>query len=142
MDTHTHNTHTHTHTQHTHNTHTHTHTHTYTHTHAHRGIIGSGLCVFSRHPIVSAHTHLFNVNGSLAEISDGEIFVGKGIMFCRVQTPSGHVAFYNTHVSSTLSETSVCDYVYICCGFKLACGCGWVLLCGHDKDTSITIMFL
>ena len=32
-------------------------------------------------------------------ILDGEMFSGKGVMMCRILTPSGPVAFYTTHVS-------------------------------------------
>ncbi len=73
--------------------------HSYAPTCTHRGIIGSGLCVFSRYPIAFVCAHRFTVNGSVTEIKDGEIFAGKSIMLCRIHTSAGDIAFYNTHVS-------------------------------------------
>lgn len=73
------------------------------------GIIGSGLCVFSRHPIVSAHSHQFSVTGGIRDMADGEVFAGKGIIITRIKTISGTVAFYNTHVSY-IDVLSACLY--------------------------------
>ena len=66
--------------------------------HTYSGIVGSGLCVFSRHPIMSAHTHQFSVTGGVHAMADGEVFAGKGIMITKIKTPGGTVALYNTHV--------------------------------------------
>ena len=75
---------------------THTHTHT---TLSSSGVVGNGLCVFSRFPIVAVYTHQFSVSGGVYEVSDGEMLAGKGIMCCRIQTPEGQITFFNTHVS-------------------------------------------
>ena len=102
--THTHPTHTsmpltHTHTRPCHSP-THTHIHTLTHTTlSSSGVVGNGLCVFSRFPIVAVYTHQFSVSGGVYEVSDGEMLAGKGIMCCRIQTPEGQITFFNTHVS-------------------------------------------
>ena len=66
--------------------------------HPHSGIVGSGLCVFSRHPIMAAHVHQFSLTGGVRDIADGEVFAGKGILLTRLKTSMGAVAFYNTHV--------------------------------------------
>ena len=108
-------------------THTHTRTHTCTHTHTHThtlslslslslppsftpslfsGVIGSGLCLFSRYPIIAVFSHEFNTSGGVWGFSDGEVFGGKGIIGCRIQTPLGTLAVFNTHVreSSPLAQ--------------------------------------
>ena len=77
------------------------------------GIIGSGLCVFSRHPIMAAYTHRFSVCGSMKYFLDGELFAGKGILMCRVLTPSGPLAFYNTHVSRCVDPLPNCVLYFI-----------------------------
>ena len=46
-----------------------------------------------------SHSHPFTVSGSMQFFLDGELFAGKGIMMCRILTPAGPIAFYNTHVS-------------------------------------------
>ena len=73
-------------------------------THIHSGIIGSGLCVFSRHPIISVNAQKFTAGGALREIKDGEMFAGKGILTCRIMTPSGPLLFATTHVSLKLRD--------------------------------------
>ena len=81
--------------------------------HSHSGIVGSGLCVFSRHPIMAAHTHQFTLTGGVRDIADGEVFAGKGILLTRLKTPEGTVAFYNTHVRerSTLMYVKDCSSI-------------------------------
>lgn len=63
------------------------------------GIIGSGLCIYSRYSILAVYSHEFNVTGGIKDIADGEVFAGKGVLACLIRTPSGHVTVFNTHVS-------------------------------------------
>ena len=63
------------------------------------GAVGSGLCVFSRYPIVAAYTHQFSVIGGMNKLFDGEMLAGKAITGYKIQTPGGQIAFFNTHVS-------------------------------------------
>ena len=62
------------------------------------GIVGSGLCVFSRYQIIEVFSHSFRVTGGIRDFTDGEVFVGKGVLCCRIKTPEGCIAFFNTHV--------------------------------------------
>ena len=74
------------------------------------GVIGSGLCIFSRFPIMASFSHEYSVSGGLRQIKYGETFTGKGCMACLVRTPLGVIAFFNTHVSHlplSLSQTLV-----------------------------------
>ena len=66
--------------------------------------LGSGLCVFSKYPIASVITHQFRVTGSIRVIHDGELFAGKGVLCCKIETPQGTVAVFNTHASLFLSQ--------------------------------------
>ncbi|EYC35244.1 hypothetical protein Y032_1102g3606, partial [Ancylostoma ceylanicum] len=43
----------------------------------HSGFTGSGVCVFSRHPIVSTLTHRYSLNGFAHHIHRGDWFGGK-----------------------------------------------------------------
>lgn len=72
--------------------------HTHTDIHTHSGIIGSGLCVFSRHPIITAYSHQFTAGDGIYRFKTGEIFAGKGVMAVKITTPEGTITFYNTHV--------------------------------------------
>ncbi|EYC35246.1 hypothetical protein Y032_1102g3606, partial [Ancylostoma ceylanicum] len=45
----------------------------------HSGFTGSGVCVFSRHPIVSTLTHRYSLNGFAHHIHRGDWFGGKVI---------------------------------------------------------------
>ena len=64
------------------------------------GIVGSGLCVFSRYQIVEVFSHTFRVTGGIQDFTDGEVFLGKGVLCCRIKTPEGCIAFFNIHVCS------------------------------------------
>ena len=55
--------------------------------------------MFARHPIMCSHVHPYVVSGNMGDLFDGELFAGKGMLMCRILTPSGPVAFYTTHVS-------------------------------------------
>lgn len=62
------------------------------------GVIGSGLAVFSRHPIIEVSCRRFSVNGKPQRIFHGDYLGGKAIGLCRIRHPAGTVDFYNTHV--------------------------------------------
>ena len=53
---------------------------------------------------MESHSHVFTVCGSMWHLLDGELFSGKGVLLCRVLTPSGIVNVYNTHVGGHYRE--------------------------------------
>ena len=64
------------------------------------GIAGSGLCLFSRYPMVAVFSHSFHASGGVYGFADGEVFAGKGVVGYRLLTPAGTLAVFNTHVSN------------------------------------------
>lgn len=91
------------------------------------GIIGSGLCIFSRHPITSAYCHTFSVGGGIHELSDGEIFAGKGVMACRILTPGGQMVVFNTHLNPRRRDNQLFELVQM---VEQSRGCDLVLVTG------------
>lgn len=77
----------------------------------HSAIIGSGLCIFSRYPTMTAFTHQFSVTGGISDFTDGEIFAGKGILGCRIQTPVGNVVVYTLHVNPRCRDSQLFECV-------------------------------
>lgn len=66
------------------------------------GIIGSGLCIFSRYPIMNTYSHEYRVTHTIKQFANGEKFAKKGIIGGRIEMPLslGHVTVFNTHVKS------------------------------------------
>ena len=66
------------------------------------GIIGSGLCIFSRYPIMNVFHHEYRVTHTLKNFSDGEKFAKKGVLAARIELPLslGFITVFNTHVSN------------------------------------------
>lgn len=66
------------------------------------GVLGSGLCLFSRHPIASTLFHVWTVNGYVHRVHHGDWFGGKGVGLCRLNVRGAMVNVYVTHVSDIL----------------------------------------
>jgi sphingomyelin phosphodiesterase 2 len=66
------------------------------------GNVGSGLCLFSKFPIVEAHGLPFRIfQGAFAVLSfKYELFLGKGCLSCRLKTPVGYVRIYVLHTGT------------------------------------------
>ncbi|CAD6184803.1 unnamed protein product [Caenorhabditis auriculariae] len=64
----------------------------------HSGFTGSGVCVFSRHPIVSTLTHRYSLNGFAHHIHRGDWFGGKVVGLAEVEIGDLRVNFYTTHL--------------------------------------------
>lgn len=71
--------------------------------HAHyfkSGVVGSGLAVFSKYPIVEAWWKGFTLTGKAHRLFDGDWYAGKGIGAVRIRHPTiGLIDVFNTHVS-------------------------------------------
>lgn len=63
------------------------------------GVIGAGLLVLSKYPIVSTLFHAWTVNGYCHRIQHADWFGGKGVGLCRIRIGDRHVHLYNAHVS-------------------------------------------
>uniref|UniRef100_A0A8R1DQ33 sphingomyelin phosphodiesterase n=1 Tax=Caenorhabditis japonica TaxID=281687 RepID=A0A8R1DQ33_CAEJA len=65
----------------------------------HSGFTGSGVCVFSRHPIVSTLTMRYSLNGFAHHIHRGDWFGGKVVGLCEIEIDRDiRVNFYTTHL--------------------------------------------
>lgn len=62
------------------------------------GLLGSGMCIMSRYPIIDVHYHPFILNGYLHMFWHGDWFGGKGIGLCRINVKGFIVDVYTTHL--------------------------------------------
>jgi hypothetical protein len=62
------------------------------------GVIGSGLCIFSKHQITDSLFHQWAVNGYVHKIQHGDWFGGKGVGLCRIMVGDQAVNVYTAHV--------------------------------------------
>lgn len=70
------------------------------------GIIGSGVCVFSRYPIIDAFTYRYSLNGYMYNITHGDWFGGKAAGYCLIDHPKQPIHFFSTHVSHIMPNLS------------------------------------
>lgn len=91
------------------------------------GVIGSGLCVFSRYPIISVHGQQFTVAAALKEFKSGELFAGKGMLSCRIMTPTGPLLFVTIHTNGRYRDSQVYEMTKLIGGNR---GSDPVILCG------------
>lgn len=64
------------------------------------GVVGSGLAVLSRYPIVAAFFHAWSVNGYIHRIQHGDWFGGKGVGMAKISVNDQLVHVYVAHVST------------------------------------------
>ena len=71
------------------------------------GNAGSGLCVFSKFPIVAVRTHPFLTHKGMFDVMalSNELFLGKGCLSCRLKTPAGYIRLFVLHVSVLFSPS-------------------------------------
>ncbi|PJF18387.1 putative neutral sphingomyelinase-like protein [Paramicrosporidium saccamoebae] len=62
------------------------------------GVIGSGLCILSRHPIAQRFFKRYSLNGSIDRIWHGDYFSGKGVGGVRVLINGVTLDLYTTHL--------------------------------------------
>ncbi len=62
------------------------------------GIVGSGLMIISRFPVVDADFYRFRLSGRPERLLEADYYAGKGIGMVRVQTPAGLLDVYDIHV--------------------------------------------
>lgn len=63
------------------------------------GVAGSGLCILSKYPIISAFFHSWSVNGYVHRIQHGDWFGGKGVGLCKIKINDHLINVYTAHVS-------------------------------------------
>ncbi|CAH1251176.1 SMPD2 [Branchiostoma lanceolatum] len=58
---------------------------------------GSGLCIFSKHPIIGSHQYRFTLNGFPHKPHHPDWYGGKMVGLCQVQHPGAEINMYVTH---------------------------------------------
>ncbi|KAF9113804.1 hypothetical protein BGX27_000774 [Mortierella sp. AM989] len=67
--------------------------------HWHSGILGSGLIIFSKYPIVSTTMRRFALNGDPFKFYHGDWYVGKCVVSATLTHPTcGEIEVFNTHL--------------------------------------------
>jgi endonuclease/exonuclease/phosphatase family metal-dependent hydrolase len=69
-------------------------------------ILGDGLALLSRYPIVETKRLVFSCRPSALRLYQGESVANKGVMFARLETPKGELDVYNTHVVANYGQSS------------------------------------
>lgn len=63
------------------------------------GVVGSGICIFSRYPIGDVIFNKWPLNGYVHKIHHGDWFGGKGVGLCKLKVQNLDVNVYVAHVS-------------------------------------------
>ncbi len=74
-----------------------------------RGALGSGLAIFTRYPIISAHALPYSLSGSPYQVIAGDFFVKKAAANVVISHPLlGQIEIWNTHVGcSNISNPDI-----------------------------------
>ncbi|KAL4120006.1 hypothetical protein QTP88_012754 [Uroleucon formosanum] len=72
----------------------------------HSGMLGSGMCIMSRYPIIDHHYHSFILNGYLHMFWHGDWFGGKGVGLCRINVKGFIVDVYTTHLHACYNASN------------------------------------
>ncbi|KAK8723624.1 hypothetical protein OTU49_011468 [Cherax quadricarinatus] len=75
------------------------------------GVIGSGLCIFSRTPITEVHFHKFTLNGFPHKIQHGDWWGGKGVALCKSLRHGIPFILANTHLHAEYNKKND-EYVH------------------------------
>ncbi|KAF6206732.1 hypothetical protein GE061_017968 [Apolygus lucorum] len=62
------------------------------------GFLGSGLCTFSKWPIVETFYYKFPLNGYVHKIHHGDWFAGKGVALAKLKVNDKIINVFNTHL--------------------------------------------
>lgn len=64
------------------------------------GVVGSGVCILSKHPIKETFFHQWSLNGYIHKIHHGDWFGGKGVGLCKIAFHQYTINVYSAHVSN------------------------------------------
>ena len=64
-----------------------------------RGVFGTGVCVFSRYPILNTFVYPFALSGYPYALYHGDWFGGKAACFALIDHPKMKIHFFTSHVS-------------------------------------------
>ncbi|XP_026326469.1 putative neutral sphingomyelinase [Hyposmocoma kahamanoa] len=71
------------------------------------GVLGSGLCVFSKWLIYDVFFHQWPLNGYIHKIHHGDWFGGKGVGLCRLKCNDVMINVYCTHLHAEYHEDDI-----------------------------------
>lgn len=66
------------------------------------GVLGSGVCIFSRYAIENVFFHQWPLNGYAHKVHHGDWFGGKGVGLCRIKCKDLSINIYSAHVSTCI----------------------------------------
>ncbi|CAG8725362.1 20921_t:CDS:2 [Dentiscutata erythropus] len=76
------------------------------------GVLGGGLVILSRYPIVEFNFHKYRLNGRPIKLTHGDWYVGKGLTSAVVDHPvSGLIEVFNTHIHACYDHKKNDDYL-------------------------------
>jgi sphingomyelin phosphodiesterase 2 len=79
----------------------------YPHSHFfYSGVLGSGLCFFSKHKIISVFFHHWAVNGYVHKIQHGDWFGGKGVGLAKIKIFDHVINFYIAHLHAEYDKNN------------------------------------
>ncbi|KAF5277596.1 hypothetical protein FQA39_LY06089 [Lamprigera yunnana] len=70
------------------------------------GVIGSGLCFFSKYALKDVFFHQWTVNGYIHKFQHGDWFAGKGIAMCRIMMGDYNINVYTAHLLAEYNRAS------------------------------------
>eukprot|EP01121_Diplochlamys_sp_Union-15-3_P018078 TRINITY_DN6507_c0_g1_i1.p1 TRINITY_DN6507_c0_g1~~TRINITY_DN6507_c0_g1_i1.p1 ORF type:complete len:362 (-),score=26.67 TRINITY_DN6507_c0_g1_i1:13-1098(-) len=76
-------------------------------------MLGSGLLLLSRYPIVQTAFLRYSLNGKPQRILHGDWYVGKGVGMATIKTPMGDVDCFITHLIASYTEIQEKEEYYL-----------------------------
>ncbi|KAI3386621.1 hypothetical protein SNEBB_008753 [Seison nebaliae] len=68
------------------------------------GVLGSGCCIFSKHPIVETFFYSYRVNGQFEDVTKGDWYAGKGCGLAKIDMNDKIFNVYCTHLCANYSD--------------------------------------
>lgn len=75
------------------------------------GFTGSGICVFSKYPILQTMWHTYPMSGYAHKLHHGDWYGGSGVGLCKLQIGQAVVNLYISHVHARYSFDETEEYV-------------------------------
>ncbi|XP_015185869.1 PREDICTED: putative neutral sphingomyelinase isoform X1 [Polistes dominula] len=70
----------------------------------HSGVLGSGICIFSKYCIEDVMFHRWPLNGYFHKIHHGDWFGGKGVGLCKIKVEDMSVNVYAAHLHAEYNK--------------------------------------
>ena len=103
--------------------------------HFQAGVIGSGLCILSKHQITETSFHKYSLNGNPQDILHGDWYAGKGLGVCRMRINNLNVCVFITHLHAEYLSTKE---AYLAHRVSQALEAAvWIKLCAAGADLVI-----